>query len=175
MPTIGQLIVETSTRMRKYSERLLVGVQPHHFARKPTWGMGGAEINTNHAAWCFGHLALYFPRVLKVCGVEEGPANPPPTFEPMFKDGSACVDDAASSVYPHMESVMAAYFRGYDAALSALGKVKDEQLLKAPADEKAKANWSSNAAIAMFMMNNHVTLHLGQVSAWRRTMGMPPA
>ncbi|MGQ0626894.1 MAG: DinB family protein [Phycisphaerales bacterium] len=171
--TIGPMIVESSKRFRGYAERLANGVQSHQFARRPTWGYGGPEINANHAAWAFGHLSLYFRWVVEMCGQKAEPL--PAGFEELFKDGTQCVDDPSGATYPPMAVVLATFFKGYDAALAALEKSDDGLLTKPPTDEKVRANWKTTGARCMFMMNTHVAMHLGQVSTWRRCMGMPPA
>ena len=176
--TIGPMIAEGARRFRGYAERLAAGVEPKQFGRKPTWGWGGEQINVNHGAWNYGHLALYFRHVVEACGGKGGGgegAAPPVGFEELFKDGTVCVDDPACTTYPHMEKVMAAFFKGYDGALAALEKADDAVLLKPPTDDKQRANWKTVGARANFLMTNHVAMHLGQVSTWRRCMGLPPA
>jgi len=176
MPTTGPMIAEGATRFRKYAERLATGVQPHQFARKPTWGLGGIEINTNHAAWNYGHLATYFSMVIESCGLKpEAAALAPAGFKEIFQDGTNCVDDPAGTTYPPMEKILSTFFKAYDAALAALEKADDKVLAAAPTDEKIRANWKTNGARAMFLMTNHVAMHMGQVSTWRRAMGLPAA
>jgi len=171
--TIGPMIGEGAKRFRGYAERLLAGVQPAQFARKPTWGYGGMEINLNHPAWCYGHLTLYFRMIVEMAGGRADAA--PAGFEELFKDGTVCVDDPAGHTYPSLDKVRAEFFKGYDAALAALERADDAALGKPPSDEKARANWKTVGARMNFMITNHIAMHLGQVSAWRRCMGMSPA
>ncbi len=173
--TIGPMIAEGAKRFRGYAERLTKDIQPGQFARKPTWGIGGAEINMNHAAWNYGHLAIYFKMIVEMAGGNGDVAAAPKGFEELFKDGTACIDDPSGHTYPHMETVLNAFFKGFDAAIVALEKADDAVFLKAPTDEKVKANWKTMGGREIFMVTNHIAMHLGQVSAWRRCMGLPAA
>jgi len=169
----AQFIHNAALRMRGYAERLLKDVPDHMYARKPTWGLGGKEIDTNHPAWVFGHLALYPPRIVQMLG---GSVEPPPAaFEPLFKNGAPCLDDPRGTVYPSMAAINAEFFRQTDAALAALAKATDKQLEAPTPDETARKHFPTVGEMCLFMLNNHVAMHLGQISAWRRCMGLPPA
>jgi hypothetical protein len=48
-------------------------------------------------------------------------------------------------------------------------------LLAQHPDEKARVNWPCIGAAFNFLLSGHVMVHMGQVSAWRRCMGLPAA
>lgn len=155
-----------------YAERLLVGVKPEQFARKAAGAKG--LIDANHAAWCFGHLSLYPARAMTMLGKDAARLAPPGGFEDLFKDGTACRDDAEGTVYPRMDIITGAFFRGYDGLFEVLAGVDDAVLLT-PCEEKVRARFPVLGARLDFVMGPHVQMHLGQVSAWRRAMGLPAA
>ena len=173
MGQYAQLITSAGKIARMYSERLLVGVTPQQFARKPT--VNGKMIDTNHPAWVFGHLATYPTKVAGMVGLDGSKLAPPPNFEELFKDGTPCTDDAAGKVYPAMESITAAFFKAHDGLFEALGGIDDTRLIQPTPDEKARQRFPLIGGRVLFMCNNHIMMHMGQVSAWRRCVGLPPA
>lgn len=167
-------IVNSANRMRSYAERVTKDLGDHNFARLPRWGLGGEAIKCNHPAWVFGHLAIYPPRLLGLLGAKSDglvPAN----FSDLFKDGTPCLDDAAGHIYPSREAILNAYFAGTDALIAACGKLTDADLAKPTPDEGMAKHFPTLAEAMIFMLNNHVAMHIGQISTWRRAMGLPPA
>jgi hypothetical protein len=76
-----------------------------------------------------------------------------------------------------MEAIVSQYTRSYDAAIEMVSKLDDRSLDVPIPDplERFRATFPSAGAVAMFLLNNHQMMHLGQVSAWRRCMGLGPA
>ncbi len=177
MGHIADIIVTGACRTRGYAERLLKDVQPGQFARLPRFETAGkpAIIQTNHPAWAYGHLATYPSRVLESVGLKGSHIVAPAGFEDLFKDGTACQDDAKGTIYPAMAAITAHYFKAYDAAIEAIAGLDDAKLSAQTPDEKARVNFPIIGGRVNFMLNNHVMMHMGQVSAWRRCMGLPPA
>ncbi len=169
----AQQIVAAAKLARAYGERLLVGINPQQFARKPV--VNGKTIDTNHPAWVYGHLATYPTKVAAMVGLDAAQLAPPANFEELFKDGTPCKDDAAGNVYPAMEAVTGAFFRTHDALFESLGGIDDAKLLVQTPDEKARQRFPQIGGRVLFMCNNHLMMHFGQVSAWRRCVGLPPA
>jgi len=170
----AEAIASSAKRMRGYSERVTKDLTDSNFGRLPRWGMQGDVIKCNHPAWVFGHLAVYPARILNALGVKHH-ADAPANFESLFKDGTPCHDDITGTIYPPMKTVMAAYFKAIDAVIEATGKLSDADLAKPVADENMKKHFPTNGELLIFMLNNHIALHVGQISTWRRTMGLPPA
>ncbi|HEX2839020.1 MAG TPA: DinB family protein [Phycisphaerales bacterium] len=158
---------------RGYAERILVGVKPEQFARKAV--VNGTTIDANHPAWVFGHLATYPAKLAAMVGLDPAKFAAPANFEAIFKDGTPCQDDPSGTIYPSMESVTTAFFRTHDALIEALGSVDDAKLIEPTPDEKARARFPLLGGRVLFMANNHIMMHMGQVSTWRRCMGMPAA
>jgi hypothetical protein len=176
MGQFAEMILAGAKRSRGYAERILSGITPQIFARKPRFEGPGKTvvIETNHTAWAFGHLSLYPAFVLQMLGQSPGKVVPSPAFEALFKDGTPCQDDPDGKIYPAMETITTTYFRNYDAAFEIIAGLSDAAL-SAPSEEKARANWPLVGGRVNFMLNNHIMMHMGQLSAWRRCMGLPPA
>ena len=102
-------------------------------------------------------------------------ASVPDSFEPIFKAGAECVDDADGSVYPGMEEIVSAFKRSYSVLIEALPGVEESVLAKQTPDEKRRERMPTIGSVVSFIVGPHPMMHLGQLSAWRRCMGLPPA
>lgn len=182
MPALADAIVIPARRARAYAERLLKEIRPDQFARKPAFASasGRLEIDTNHAAFVYGHLALYPAWIMGWAGVpkervDASGASTPPSWLALFKAGESCRDDPAGSIYPPMPVITAAYFRGYDAAIDHVAGMSDAELSAATTEERFREAMPRVNLLFSVLLNNHVLMHLGQVSAWRRCLGLGPA
>lgn len=175
MGTFTQIIVDSSKPLSGYTERLLKDVGAHNYARKPTWGIGGEIIDCNHAGFCIGHLAIYPARILTILGQDPAKAAPPAGFEDLFAAGKPCLDDPHATIYPAFDLIVTTYNRATEAARDAVAKVNDSELTKPNPNEKSRATFPTVGLLVNFLLNNHVAMHLGQISTWRRAMGLPTA
>jgi hypothetical protein len=173
MGQYSTLIVHSARIASMYAQRLLAGVEASAFARTPV--VGGTLVQTNHPAWVFGHLATYPVKIGAMVGIASPALAAPAGFEERFKDGTQSLDDPAGTIYPAMDVVTKAFFSTHDAMLDALEGIDDALLLVETTEEKYRQRFPHVGSRLIFMCNNHVMMHLGQVSAWRRCMGLPPA
>jgi hypothetical protein len=174
MGTLAQVVTASQAPLKMYAEGLLKGVTADTFARMPT-GPNGI-ITTNHPAFILGHLSIYPVMIMKIVGVEDFALTNPDGFDALFSHETTCKDDPDGTIYPAMETVTSYFFEVYDAMFARLAELSDEQLA-APhgMEEEFFAKWSSRAAVAAFMVGPHPFLHIGQMSAWRRCMGLGSA
>lgn len=173
MGQYAQMIATAGKITRGYGERLLVGVTAQQFARKAT--VNGKLIDANNPAWVYGHLATYPTKVAAMVGLDPAKFAAPANFEELFKDGTPCQDDVAGNIYPSMEVITAAFFKTHDALFEVLGGIDDAKLIAETPDEKARARFPQVGGRLLFMCNNHLMMHFGQISTWRRCMGLPSA
>lgn len=173
MGQIAQIIVASGKLSRLYGERLLAGVKPEQFARKAS--VNGKVIDSNHPAWVYGHLATYPAKIAAMVGLDPARCAAPANFEALFQDKTECRDDPSGTIYPAMETITSAFFKSHDALFAALAEVEDAKLTAPTPDEKARERFPLLGSRVLFMCNNHPTMHLGQISAWRRAMGLPAA
>jgi len=120
----------------------------------------------NHPAWILAHLTCYNEVIAKILRrtLKDDPMNHP------FGMKSAPSADAA--VYPPPASAIEAYRRSHDDAARALVEADDRVL----AEDAPLARWRTVhpkvADMIVMLMSKHESLHLGQLSAWRRAMGL---
>ncbi|MBX3387675.1 MAG: DinB family protein [Phycisphaeraceae bacterium] len=174
MPGIAEAIVPAGRIAMSYGQNMLKDVKGSDFARLAPGAAG--RVKSNHPAWVFGHLALYAPRMLGMVGVNEPAWFDVAKFEPLFKNGAECRDDAEGTIYPKMDEIVGAWSKGYDRVLSVLAGVSDEVYMRPnPAEGRLKEMCPTVGAMCCFMIAGHTMSHYGQVSAWRRMMGMGSA
>jgi hypothetical protein len=172
MSLIAEAIVKPNERTVGYAEKLLTGITPDNAGRLPQGANG--PIQTNHPAFVYGHLALYPARVMEFLDRDPSSVAVADGWEDLFKPGAECRDDADGSLYPAFESLTQAFFDGYQAARAALVEA-DESMFSKPVPHEGYREAFGTLNVAFnFLMNNHIMIHLGQLSAWRRAMGMQP-
>lgn len=170
--TIAQTLVPAGRLSYMFGQRMLTDVKPADFARLAP-GKDGPVLS-NHPAWVYGHLALYAPRVLEMVGYPEAESYKLPHFADLFKAGTDCCDDPACGKYPKMDEIVNAWSRGYEKALEVLPSIGDDVFARPnPAEGRMKDMFPTVGAMTGFMMAAHPMSHYGQISAWRRFMGMP--
>lgn len=174
MGQIGTIIAQSASLTPLYAERLLGGIPPEQFARlaRP----GGTVVQSNHPAFVFGHLSLYPARVAQLCGKVSDAVRVPESYESLFRNGCECRDDPTGSIYPPMGDVTTRFFAAYRAAIAAVAEAPDAVLVADnPAEGRMRELFPTVGAAIVFYLTGHPQAHYGQVSAWRRMMGLPPA
>ena len=147
--TVGNAIADSLEHSLRYVDRLLVGVTPAQFARLAT--PGGVTIQSNHAAFVLGHLSLYGPRIVEHLGGDVAAVTPSPKFVEAFN-------------------------ATYRATLPVLRSADDVLMAQAnPSGGRMAELFPTLGSMLTFYAGGHVSMHLGQVSAWRRMLGLPEA
>jgi hypothetical protein len=172
---MGKAIAAAGQFSVTYGEAMLKGVKPEQFARLAV-GKDGKPVQSNHPAWAMGHLAMYSSRCMDLMGLPQGVTAKPAGWEELFKNGTECKDDPSGTIYPPMEQISKHFLDGYRAVLAALPSVPDEVLNRPnPMEGRMKELLPTVGACVAFLMTGHPMSHLGQVSAWRRFMGLGSA
>lgn len=173
MGAIGSIIAATLKRTLMYSDGLYKDIKPGDAARlaRP----GGQVVVSNHPSFVLGHLCLYPSRCLELIGHAEHARYVYPGYEELFKPGVECKDDAAGSVYPAYAELTQRYKGAHGVLLEALPAVADEVFARPNPNEANRERFPTVGALVSFLATGHMMMHLGQVSAWRRMMGMPAA
>ena len=169
---------DTITRGARMSvwlaEQMLKDVKPEFFARKPSFG--SRVIETNHGAFIYGHLALYPAKWMAIVGLDGSPAAAPAGYDDLFGAGKECKDDPAGTIYPPMREITDAFFKAHKIAIETVPSVADDVLARPnPREGRIKENFPTVGGMLMFYMTNHMMLHIGQMSAWRRCFGLGSA
>lgn len=174
MGITGKSIASAGNFSVMFGESLLKDIKKETFARKPV--VNGRTIDCNHPAWCYGHLAIYAARVCEWAGIPAGPAAVPAGWEEQFKNGTKCVDDPTGTIYPPMETITSHFLSGYKHVIGKLPEV-DEALFARPnpAGGRMSELAPTMGGAINFLVTGHPMSHLGQVSTWRRCMGLGSA
>ena len=172
--SLGNVIADSLELGLGYGERLLGGVAADKFARLASTGR--SPIRSNHAAFIYGHLSLYAPQIIKHSGAEVAELRAPSSFEPVFSKDATCQDDPDAKIYPAQDEVTKFFFDGYRAAAESL-RAADDQVLQQPNPSEGRMSemFPTIGSVLTFYAGGHLMMHLGQMSAWRRMMGLGPA
>lgn len=174
MGHIGLIIAPGARLSQGYAERLLSDIAQKDGARFAH--VGTTQIKSNHPAFVLGHLALYPIRTMQFLKVPAGATVVPPSYEPLFKAGAECVDDPEGKIYPPLAELKSAFTESYKAAIAAVESAPDEAFAAPnPLEGRPRELFPTIGAAINFYLIGHVQVHLGQLSAWRRAMGLPPA
>ena len=173
MPTIGPMIAASARLGLGYAERLLQDVKPEQFARFAN--VGGSLIESNHPAFIYGHLSLYAPRIVEQLGGNASGLAPSDRFQELFSKDAKCVDDPEGTIYPPMGEIVSALMKGYSAAVATLDQAADEAFCEPNPNEAMRDKFPTIGAMHGFYVGGHFMLHMGQMSAWRRAIGLGPA
>jgi hypothetical protein len=166
-----EIVLAGAKRTRGYAEKLAQGITPAQAGRKPVLTTGKV-IDTNHPLFVYGHLSIYPARFFTLTGADASSVQAPEAWVTLFKAGAPCEDDVHGTIYPAWGEVLAQYLRATDAALAHLSTVHDAVLLGQTPDPKMREAFPTVGAIINFLSSAHSMMHLGQVSAWRRCMGL---
>ncbi len=170
--SIGNIIGDSLELSLTYAERLLVDVSADQFGRFAV--VDGKTIESNHGAFIYGHLSIYTPRILTDLG-QDAPAVPD-TFESVFSKDATCVDDPDGTQLPSMDEITTVFFDGYRAALAALRGADDEAFQGPnPIGGRMAELFPTIGSAHNFYVGGHIMMHMGQMRAWRRMIGLAPA
>lgn len=174
MGNIADAILPSGNLSLRYAEMLLKDVKASDFAKFPS--VGGKTVQTNHPAFVYGHLAMYPHRAMEMLGKPKGVTTPPEGWEALFKAGAECKDDPQGTIYPAMEKIVSFHKAAYEAAMAAIAEASDAQLSAPnPGEGRMKEMFPTVGALCSFIVAAHTMSHYGQVSAWRRCMGLGSA
>lgn len=147
--------------MQGYGDALLKDIAPQDICRQPIEGM-------NHPAWILGHLAWVADR-------HAGYAGDTPKLESWaarFSGGTKPTTNPSD--YPAKDELIAAWHDANARLIAAASKATDETLNKPTPSDRLRLTFPTLREFLPFSMTSHTSLHIGQLSAWRRAMGQPP-
>jgi hypothetical protein len=157
-----------------YGERLLAGVTAENFGRLANTGR--SPIRSNHPAFIYGHLSLYAPQIIAHLGDDVPNLRTPDRFESLFSKDATCRDDLDRKIYPAKDEVTKFFFDSYRAAAEMLRSVDDRVLQQPnPSGGRMTELFPMVGSMLNYYAGGHFMMHLGQMSAWRRMIGLGPA
>lgn len=153
--------VQVNQFLMRYTKMLTDDIADDKMTAQPHDGV-------NHPAWILGHLALTAQGVLGSFG-----GSPPPAeWKPLYGAGSK--PTTTRSAYPSKEELVRTYEQSYEKLRQAVSAATAEQLGKPTTNPRMKDILPTAKEMLTFLLTGHVGVHLGQLSTWRRLMGMPP-
>ena len=169
MPTMttsifGNAIARGSTMSLGYVLGLAEDIPADHWHDKCMDGM-------NHPAFIYGHLAIYPNRVLGAFLDREDLVVECPFDAAPLGQGEDGGGDQA--LYPAKDLVLPFMKERYETIIGILPEVPSSVFSAPnPMEGKFAEMLPTRGDAVSFMMNNHIMMHAGQVSFWRRAMGM---
>lgn len=130
-----------------------------------------ACANGNPPAWIVAHLASACDGALKILGK--------PTLAPAdwaIWAGPGSTPSQWPAVLPSKTEVLTTLRNGHAAVERAIAQGVDEHRLAQPHEVAFFKNTPAKTwgDVVSVLMTNHESLHIGQLSLWRRLKGLPP-
>ena len=123
----------------------------------------------NHPAFVLGHLAYYAGVCVQLLGGEIDLLD---ADRDLYQHGVECRE--GSGIYPAKDDLVAFFNQRVHVAADFIDSC-DEAVFAKSSEETPFADRLPNmGSIASFMLEGHMTFHLGQISAWRRVAGLGP-
>jgi hypothetical protein len=144
---------------RAYGAQLLADIPADQFTHQPA----GLK---NHPAWTVGHLAVSLDAAADLLG---GGQELPENWSKLFGMGSQPTGDAAA--YPDKATLVASLESQCERVAAAYESATPGQLAGQTPEAFRNMLPTVEAAIVFLLTGHHAT-HLGQLSSWRRAMGM---
>ena len=146
-----------------YAARLAGGFAPEQFFAQPVPG-----VIMNHPAWILSHLLIYKSTAASVLRAE--PFDDP-VSHPHGPKSSPLADRAA---YRPPAELLAAFASAHQEAARALAEAPDDLPCRPVPLERWRGMAPTIGELLLTLMVKHESHHLGQFSAWRRAMNLPP-
>ena len=155
-------IVDALGKSVGYGQALLADVDPDDFAHMPS-------ARFNHPAFNYGHLALYPNRCLEMVGRADAVVELPFETE-HYEQTAECLEQDGR--YASMEVLTGAFDASHARLLEVLPEI-DPECFSADLPEGRYRDFFGTVGNAVtFITCSHPMMHLGQVSMWRRAMGL---
>jgi hypothetical protein len=122
----------------------------------------------NHAAWVVCHLKTYRPAIAALLS---GSTVDDPLDHPYGMKSSPLLDRNA---YPAKAEIVRELEQTKEMIHSALSIATASTWERTLPIERWQTRWGCVGVAVSYLMLNHESLHLGQLSAWRRALGLPP-
>ncbi len=164
MSSIISGLIQSFRKNQDYAERLTHDLTDEQMILQPA---GERDLTVNHPAWCLSHLNAYLPVIEAVI---QGQAFEDPRGHRYGMESRPLL---SSSEYAPLSEIIQQWNAGHD-AIVALLETQDETVFERPVQMERWATVMPTAGVCLpYLMLNHENIHLGQVSAWRRVLGMP--
>ncbi len=144
-----------------YARRLVDDLAEDQMAAQPAPGM-------NHAAWVLGHLAYVFDSMISVWGQEPSMSK---EWKQLFNVPSK--PQPERDKYPSKAELWDAYQAAYQRIVDVVKTASEEDLAREFPNPRLRASLPTVGVAMIHILTTHQGQHLGQLSAWRRALGLP--
>lgn len=162
MNPLAQAILITWRRNGAYALRLVSDLSPDQFVGQPLPGR-----LMNHPAWVLSHLNVYTPIA---AALVRGRPFEDPIDHPHGQKSEVSSDPRK---YAPAAELIAVYRSAHDDAEQGLLSATPNAFAAPNPLERWRSLHPTVADMAVTLMVKHESAHLGQLSAWRRAMGLP--
>ena len=145
-----------------FGQRLLSEIPDERMTEQPLPGV-------NHPAWILGHLALTADGVGEMFG---GKITLPAEWRTLFGQGTQ--PSSVRSGYPSKSELLRAFEECHHRLREQVAAAGPELLAQPTTNPRAREAFPTLKELAAFILTGHVGVHLGQLSSWRRMIGLPP-
>ena len=145
-----------------YAQKLVADVPDEQMCAQPVAGRV-----MNHPAFILGHLAWAEDGIAGLVG---GKSALGADWKALFAMGETPQADRPR--YPSKDALLKA-LEGAHARLVAAASAATPEALAQPAPERMRGRFPTVGNMLTGLMTAHASMHLGQLSAWRRAMGFP--
>lgn len=160
-PALRQLLVHHYGLNLDYARRLTADLSAKQWTLQPA-------PHTNHAAWVIGHLAGTSDFT---AGLLDGKSpSLPESWNATYGQTSQPTADA--SLYADGKTLLATLTKAHERLTQAFLSADEATLNQPISIERMKPKFPTNVSFVIFAMLNHESIHLGQLSAWRRVQGL---
>lgn len=170
---IASIIVQSAQLSLGYSERLLKDIAPETAGCMPQ--VDGKPVEANHPAFIYGHLSLYPSRIVEDLGCDATAIQPTDAYQELFSPQAKCLDDPDGNVYPSLDEITSRFFDAMKQAIKAIEEADESAFAVENPNERMRAKFATKGSMHNFYLGGHVMIHMGQLSTWRRVMGLGPA
>jgi hypothetical protein len=154
--------IQVNRFLMGYLRRLIEDLADERLAEQPHAGV-------NHPAWILGHLALTADSVQALLGAQK---TAPADWASLFGSGSK--PNTSRSAYPSKDELVHAVEHNFEQLRQRVVLATAEQLSQPNPHARTKAGLPTVKDVLAFLLTGHLGVHLGQLSAWRRLIGLPP-
>ncbi|MCB9251283.1 MAG: DinB family protein [Flavobacteriales bacterium] len=152
----------------EYAKKLISDLSEEQMTIIPSVGL------ENHAAWTIGHLVAGSADLVKDLGGEK---DIPPHWDDLFVrtgPGDPRKPDPDVYKYPSRQQLIHELEKQHNSVKILLNSI-DENKLNETVSWRFSNFMPTLRELVMFMCINHEAMHLGQLSAWRRALGLNSA
>ncbi len=166
-----QAIIVCLNEALPLAEQLLNDIPEAIFSTKPK--IAGETISINHPAFHLGHLSIYPRRIRQLFGDESEASVISDQDKAMFGKGAECLDDPERKIYPQKDALLKTFFEGHRGLIPLIEQAPPADFASTKMDPAWQARFRSVGGATTYLVGAHLFRHLGQLSAWRRCMGLP--